>query len=378
MPATSVGETEHVLILATVPGLGPGRCARLLSEFGSAREALSASTGAWERVLGSAARQIRRAGARDLKWAAEQIAAVARHGGRVLTSDGCDYPELLREIAAPPTALFCIGAPVWVSCPCVAIVGPRQPTDYGRRMAKALGRDLAARGICVVSGMASGIDAAAHEGALAAGGPTTAVLGCGADVIYPVANAALYRRLVRRGAVVSEFPMGAVPEKGSFPRRNRIISGMSLGVILVETPARSGALITARCAVDESREVFAVPGDALSGRSAGCHGLLRDGACLVETAADVIEELAHRLPEHATQPESRPEAPAGGPLDADQATVLGLLSEGAVHVDALARGSGLQPNVILDVLLRLELEGLVEQSAGKMFRRAVHGGQLVS
>ena len=313
IPAASVGEIEHVLILVSVPGLGPGRCARLLSEFGSAREALAASTGAWERVLGSqAARQIRRAGARDLKWAGEQIAAVSRRGGGVLTSEVREYPALLREIAVPPTALFHIGAPVWVGRPCVAIVGPRRPTDYGRRIARALGRDLAARGICVVSGMASGIDAAAHEGALAAGGATTAVLGCGADVIYPVANAGLYRRLIGRGAVVSEFAMGAAPEKGSFPRRNRIISGMSLGVILVETPASSGALITARCAVDESREVFAVPGDALTGRSAGCHRLLRDGACLVETAADVVEALAQRLPEHVTRPESRPEAPPVG------------------------------------------------------------------
>ena len=205
--------------------------------------------------------------------------------------------------------LFALG-PDDLAPPTVAIVGSRKASDGGKLIAAELARGLVAQGICIVSGMAFGIDAAAHAAALAAGGRTIAVLGCGADVPYPRTHTSLYRQIRERGAIVSEFAWGAQPERGAFPRRNRIISGLSLGVVIVEAPQKSGALITVQHALDQNREVFAVPGDVRSGRSAGCHRLIKDGAKLVEDVEDVLEELtmwAAPRPQDAPAPTLPPE-----------------------------------------------------------------------
>ena len=212
--------------------------------------------------------------------------------------------------------------------------------------------------------MAFGIDAAAHEAALAAGGRTIAVLGCGPDVPYPRAHTHLYRQIRERGAIVSEFAWGAQPERGAFPRRNRIISGLSLGVIIVEAPQKSGALITVQHALDQNREVFAVPGDVRSGRNAGCHQLIKDGAKLVENVEDVLEELTMWA---SPRPQSAP-VPAPS-LPPEDESVYALLSRQPRHIDELAQDSALPPATLLDVLLRLELDGLVDQLAGKRFLR---------
>ena len=257
--------------------------------------------------------------------------------------------------------LFALGPDDLVP-PTIAIVGSRKASDSGKLISGELARGLVAQGICIVSGMAFGIDAAAHQAALAAGGRTIAVLGCGADVPYPRAHTPLYRQIRERGAIVSEFAWGGQPERGAFPRRNRIISGLSLGVVIVEAPQKSGALITVQHALEQNREVFAVPGDVRSGRNAGCHQLIKDGAKLVENVDDVLEELTMwAVPRLQSAP-----APTLPPEDE---SVYALLSRQPRHIDELAQHSALPPETLLDVLLRLELDGLVDQLAGKRFLR---------
>jgi len=356
-------ETRWALALASLPNLGSRRRGRLLDACGSARAALEAPPAAWARILG-AGPAAAACGEPDWDWVADQMRALTRRGAYAISSTEAGYPELLGRIPDPPSLLYGLGR-ADLDAPAVAIVGTRRCTGYGRAVARRLGHDLAARGIAVVSGMAWGIDTAAHEGALEGGGTTVAVLGCGVDVVYPARNRGLYRQLVARGAVVSELPMGARPQAASFPRRNRIISGLSLGVVLVETPARSGALITASCAVDQNREVFAVPGDITDGRSAGCHRLLRDGACLVEGVDDVVEELGQLLPAWAAAP-AEELAPQLGLLEG---RVLESLTSRGRHIDALGRETGTAPAALHEALLHLELEGLVEQLPGQLYAR---------
>jgi len=357
-------ETRRGLALASLPDLGSRRRGLLMEAFGSARAALGAPAAQWARVLGPRAAAAARRRDPDWGWVDDQLQSLGRHEGYAVTSTDPAYPARLVQIPDPPPLLYVLGA-ADLGAPAVAIVGTRRCTGYGRAVARRLGRDLSRRGIAVVSGMARGIDAAAHEGALEGGGATVAVLGCGVDVAYPAQNRGLYRRILSAGAMVSELPMGVRPEPGSFPRRNRIISGLSLGVVLVETPARSGALITASCALDQNREVFAVPGDVTDGRSAGCHRLLRDGACLVEGVEEIVEELAQLLPAWAAAPveELAPQ------LGLVEGLVLERLDTRGRHLDALVRDTSLAPPELLEVLLRLELEGLVAQLPGQFYCR---------
>ena len=357
-------EARWGLALASLPDLGSQRRGLLMDAFPSARAALSASAAEWAHVLGPRAAAAARRRDPDWGWVEAQLRSLGRHEGYAVTSTDPAYPPRLTQIPDPPPLLYVLGA-ADPGAPAVAIVGTRRCTGYGRAVARQLGCDLARRGITVVSGMARGIDTAAHEGALEGGGATVAVLGCGADVVYPAQNRGLYRCILASGAVVSELPMGVRPEAGSFPRRNRIISGLSLGVAVVETPARSGALITASCALDQNREVFAVPGDVTDGRSAGCHRLLKDGACLVEGVEDVVEELAPLLPAWAAAPaeELTPQ------LGLTEGRVLERLDTRGRHVDALARETGMAPAELLEALLRLELEGVVVQLPGQYYCR---------
>lgn len=349
-------EVQALLALSQAERLG--RVRRLLDHFGSAQAALAAAD--WTAAVGANAPE-QRPTQDDFAWAAEQWQRLCASGGRCLSPQDANYPQLLGQIAAPPPVLFALG-PDDLAPPTVAIVGSRRASSDSKQLAAELARELVARGVCIVSGLAFGIDAAAHAAALAAGGRTIAVLGCGADVAYPSAHASLYRQIRERGAIVSEFAWGAPPERGAFPRRNRIISGLSLGVVIVAAPQKSGALITAQHALDQNREVFAVPGDVRSGRNAGCHRLIKDGAKLVEDVEDVLEELAIW-----TAPQN---APAPAPvLPPEEDSVYALLSRQPQHIDELAQNSALPPATLLDVLLRLELDGLVEQLAGKRFLR---------
>ncbi|HEY7791368.1 MAG TPA: DNA-processing protein DprA [Vicinamibacterales bacterium] len=301
---------------------------------------------------------------RELEIAADRaLEAAARSGITPIVLGEACYPPLLAAIPDPPLVLWVLGNPACLAGPAVALVGSRAASPYGLEMASRLAAALAACGIVVVSGLARGIDAAAHQGALDTG-RTIAVLGCGADVVYPAEHAALSRAIGERGALVSEFPPGTPPRAWHFPLRNRIISGLSLAIVVVEASEKSGSLITAGCALEQGREVMAVPGNALSGRNRGAHALLKDGAKIVETADDILEELhgvghltnllgsgeRHIKREHAADP------------------ILGVFQAGEpLGVDELAARTGWPAADLLVRLAELELSGFVQRLPGGRF-----------
>jgi len=275
------------------------------------------------------------------------------------------YPELLAGIAGPPERLFIIGDPELLHLPALAIVGSRNPTQGGAQNAFEFARHLAGAGFCIVSGLAQGIDAAAHRGALAAGAPTIAFLGHGIDRVYPAVNRDLAHEIAGQGALVSEFPLGTAPNRALFPQRNRLISGISLGTVVVEAARRSGSLITARLAAEQGREVFAIPGSIHNPLSRGCHQLIRQGAKLVEAADDIVAELAP-LAGHLLEAADEPGAPRETSNDADQEYVklLEALGHDPVSTDELVERSGLTINQVSSMLLILELEGKIEKLSG--------------
>jgi DNA processing protein len=299
--------------------------------------------------------------------AASALETAARRGIEPIGWTDEAYPPLLRAIFDPPPVLWLRGARPALDPPAVAVVGSRAGSPYAVAVAEQLATDLAARGIAVVSGLARGVDSAAHRGALAAGGVTIAVLGSGADVVYPREHAPLARDIARGGAVVSELVPGTPPQPHFFPMRNRIISGLSRAVVVIEAGERSGSLITARCALDQGRDVLAVPGNVLTGRNRGGHGLLRDGARIVETADDIVEELQLGLA--GASPRARgARARADGPPEAD--AVLASLAPGeACDVDTVAERSGIDVARLLPRLLDLELQGRVRRTGGGRFVR---------
>ncbi len=278
------------------------------------------------------------------------------------------YPDLLGGIASPAPQLYINGDPEILHLPALAIVGSRNPTKGGARNAFEFARHLGATGFCIVSGLAQGIDAAAHRGALAAGAPTVAFLGNGIDRVYPASNRELARDIARHGALVSEFPLGTAPNRALFPQRNRLISGLSLGTLVVEAARRSGSLITARLAAEQGREVFAIPGSIHNPLSRGCHQLIRQGAKLVETADDIVAELAP-LAGHLLQAidESTPTGriPAAGEKpDEEYVKLLEAIGHDPVSTDELVERSGLTIDQVSSMLLILELEGKIEKQSG--------------
>jgi len=275
------------------------------------------------------------------------------------------YPELLAGIAGAPAQLYVAGDPEILHLPALAIVGSRNPTSGGARNAFEFARHLGATGFCIVSGLAQGIDTAAHRGALAAGAPTIAFLGHGIDRVYPACNRDLAHEIARHGALVSEFPLGTAPNRALFPQRNRLISGISLGTLVVEAARRSGSLITARLAADQGREVFAIPGSIHNPLTRGCHQLIRQGAKLVEAADDIVTELAP-LAGHMLEEMEAPATPSEAPADADEEYVklLDALGHDPVHIDELVGRSGLTIDQVSSMLLILELEGKIEKLSG--------------
>lgn len=296
--------------------------------------------------------------------AERELERAVRAGLRVLLCTDPRYPLLLRRIPEPPPILYQAGPWEPDSRPMVAVVGTRRPTAYGRAVAERLGRELARLGAVVVSGMARGIDSAAHRGALAEGGTTIAVLGGGADVCYPPEAAPLYRAMRERGAVLSEQPPGAEPRRENFPERNRIISGLCHGVVVVEAGERSGTLITVAHAMEQGREVFAVPGPVTSPMSQGPHRLIRDGACLVQRGRDVLEELGFV-------------APAEGPLDRPSVTgltpeeqrLLGWMGNGIYSPDDLVAASGMTAPEVQACLTMLEIRGAIRRLPDGQYTR---------
>ena len=358
------------------PGVGPRAAARLLERFGSAEGVFGALRAELER-LRLRPEAVESIALRDRhEAAARELERVRELGADVLVLDDGTYPALLREIADPPITLYVRGE--WEACleaPCVAMVGSRRCSTYGQNVALMLARDLAGRGVTIISGLARGIDAAAHRGALEAGGRTVAVLGTGVDEVYPRDHKKLVEEILARGgAVVSQFPLATPPIPENFPYRNRVISGLSLGVVLVEAAENSGSLITARLALEQSREVFAVPGNITSRNSFGTNYLIKGaGAKLVQTWQDVAAELppevaARLLPPEPKKRELAAETPAPADLSEDERAVFGLLApDEPAHIDALAERSGLTMPQLTGALLGLEMRELVRQLPGRCF-----------
>ena len=354
--------------LQSAAGIGNRLFKRLIDHFGTPQSVRLASAQQLKQVQGITARLA--AGIREQRITdamRQEVEQATRAGVRIVTLNDPDYPALLLQIPDPPPLLYLKGS-LQKEAGCVAVVGSRNATSYGLQTARQLGAELAGLGITVVSGMARGIDTAAHRGALEAKGRTVAVLGSGLARVYPASNLELSERIACQGAVISEFAMSTDPEPHHFPMRNRIISGLCLGTVVVEASRKSGSLITARLAADQNREVFAVPGSIRSFKSTGTHTLIKQGAKLIENTADILEEIQHRLQVSAA------EAPAAGAqpdpncdLTPDERRVLDALSPYPLHIDDLTRALGMQPAIVARALLQLELKGRVQQSAGKHF-----------
>ncbi|HJU29094.1 MAG TPA: DNA-processing protein DprA [Candidatus Binataceae bacterium] len=378
----AVTADAYWLGLRRVRGVGPRTCRLLLEQFGSAEAVFAADE---SRLAGvgipkPTARNI--VAFTDFAPLEQELCELPRIGARMVRWTDSDYPEALRHIADPPPYFFVRGDSFALNRHAIAIVGARAASDAGRRMAQRLALELAAKGFAVVSGLARGIDSEAHQGALDGGGRTVAVMGCGIDIIYPPENRKLAEAIVESGgAILSELPVGTPPIAENFPSRNRLISGLSMGVVIVEAAEKSGSLITARMALEQDRQVFAVPGSPVSGKTRGSNRLLKEGARLVECVEDVIEELAPQFGASASADmKSARKAQTTEPARSESAwetesaevkLILRHLKESdKLHVDSVIEGSGLSTQTVLKLLLELELRGLVTQHPGKLFSLA--------
>lgn len=368
------------LNLCLVPGVGTARFIKLLSRFQTPKAILGASEAELIDVVGpKLAQRIRTY--REVSNIEEQERLLAQYDASILTLADVDYPTALAEIYDPPLVLFKRGSLHSGDAQAVAIVGTRNPSSYGERMAEDLAAGLATRGITVVSGMAAGIDAAAHRGALEAGGRTIGVLGCGVDLVYPARNAELMHAIVQQGCVLSPFSMGTKASRGHFPYRNRIISGLTLGTVVVQAPPGSGSLLTAHNALEQGREIFAVPGQVGDKNSQGPHLMLREGAKLVESVEDIVAELALTpgngvvasppVPEQTELDEGTPAGVAGvavpAGLDTREQDICSALGPEGSFVDEIALSCRIPVSEALSVLTLLELKGVVKQHSGKRF-----------
>ncbi len=361
--------SDAFLVLNGLANVGPVMLRRLLDRFsGDPIAILSASSSDLKSVKGVGEKASTAIRGWDSSWLDNELGRLAERSGCFLTREDPSFPPALLETFDPPIGLYCTGAPPHPDEPCVAIVGTRQASLYGLRMAKTLAADLARMGFCIVSGMARGIDAAAHEGALEAGGRTVAVFGCGPDVIYPPEHLDLYRRITASGAVLTEFPFGRRADRQTFPMRNRVVAGMSVGAIVVESAAAGGSLITARFAAEQGRQVFALPGRVDQATSEGCHKLIREGATLIRNAADVAEELAPSLglalPSSSREEALSASAAAPSPqnLTPTEQALHAVLADGSIlNPDALAERTKLPAQEVMATLTMLEIKRLVSR-----------------
>ena len=351
------------LALNLIPGVGPIAYRNLVGTFRDPERVFAASTkelaaveGVGEKIIGAI---------KDFpaaETAADELKKVQDLGVSLLTFCNQGYPKNLLQIYDPPPLLYVRGELDAGDSLMVAMVGSRKGSPYGRAVTKKISRELASSGVTVVSGMARGIDTCAHLGALEAGGKTIAVFGCGIDIVYPPENKKLFFDIIDHGAVISEFPLSTPPEGKNFPKRNRIISGLSLGVVIVEATDDSGSLITASHALEQGREVFAVPGNIGMATSKGTNALIKQGAKLVEGAQDILTEI---LPQYEGKT-YREEIPA---LNDEEDGILQLLSHSPLHIDEISRLSQMEIRRVSTILLELELKGVISQLGGKMFVR---------
>lgn len=357
------------LTLHLVPGLGAGGFRKLVEIFGSATQALHAGKKALQGVPGLRSEAINAiVSTPPYDEAERELKQIEQLGVALVCFGDPGYPPLLANIYQAPMVLYVKGDPGLLNKAGLAVVGSRAATSYGLKIARDLSGQLAAKGLVIVSGLALGIDTAAHTGALAVGGKTVAVLGCGLDVPYPKSNEGLAGRIGADGALVSEYRLGTLPEPFRFPARNRIISGLARGVLVVEAAQRSGSLITARLALDEGREVFAIPGRVDSVKSAGTHRLLQEGAKLVGGIDDILDELGWQTASHGKGLPSVQQAPSALTLGPEERQVLALLDVYPKHIDSIITQARLGAAKVNEVLLLLEMHGMIEALPGQQYR----------
>jgi DNA processing protein len=372
---------EAYISLNMVDGIGPIRLRALLDRFNEPQEILSASKGDLMQVEGVGEEVARSV----ISWREQvdldaELQRIEKAGVRVISRDDPEYPKSLREVYDPPVVLYVKGTLSERDALAIAVVGSRRTTLYGQDMARKLAFQLARVGVTVVSGLARGIDTAAHNGALQAKGRTVAVIGCGIDIMYPAENQKLADEIVEKGgAVVTEFPFGVKPDKQNFPMRNRIISGWSMGTVVVEANLKSGALITANQAAEQGRQVFAVPGRADSILSRGTNKLIKDGAKLTEDVEDILGEFEYLLPKMAIE-QAEGESGGGGTkpalrLSDMEEKVMAQLGREETAIDEIIRASGLTTACVSATLLSLEMKRLVRQLPGKQYVRNSAFGQ---
>ena len=390
-------DTKSLIHLNLIPGIGNHTIRRLLAAFGSAEKSVAATSEELAQIDGLTpdVRQQLIDG-RSRAPLAQELELIDQHQCHIVTINDDTYPALLKQIDDPPVLLYIIGDFPLQDTPSIAIVGSRSPTEYGKTTSQQLSYQLAERGITVVSGFARGIDTCVHRGALEAGGCTVAVFGCGLSIIYPETNRALATEIIESGALVSEFPMTMPPRGKNFPRRNRVISGLTLGTLVVEASERSGSLITARHAAEQGREVFAVPGQIFSGVSRGTHSLINQGATLINSVDDLFDALpqdytrilgvespeptrqlpSSSQPNRVARPQSvekrltpafQSKSKAAPNLTPDEQTVLSAMDADSVHIDEITRVTQLPIGKVSSLLVMLELKGIVQQLPGKQF-----------
>lgn len=365
---TPPDELKYWAAFHRIPGIGRVRYQALLGRFGSLAEAWRAgptdlrTAGLEDRIVRAIANE--RAGIDP----DAELERLQENGIRAMTWNDAGYLSLLKETDDPPPVLYVRGDLSPVDEWAVSVVGTRRPTPYGRQVAEEISYQLAANRICLVSGLARGVDAIAHRAALQAGGRTVAVLACGLDIVYPPEHAKLAREIMEHGALISEYPLGTQPRGDYFPRRNRIMSGISLGVLVVEGDVKSGAIITARWAADQNREVFAVPGSIFSPQSRGTNDLIQQGAKLVQSVEDVLEELNLTMVPHQIEMQELM------PATDTEAELLRHITKEPVHIDEVCRHSGLPVATVSSVLAMMELKGLIKQMGPMAFVRARETG----
>jgi len=358
-------DKEAYIALNMIQGIGPVSVAAMISALGTPQAILDASRADLMRARGvgpeiSEKILTQRSAVDPVK----EIEAAGRLGFSIITQVDEAYPRRLKEIHDPPLALYVMGSLDGVDHPAVAVVGTRHATHYGRDCAERLSYQLGQVGFTVVSGLALGIDTAAHKGAMKSGGKTIAVIGSSLDNIYPPENQSLAGEISRHGAVISEFPLGRKPDRTTFPIRNRIVSGLSMGTVVVEAGTTSGALITAKQALEQGRSVFAVPGRIDSPGSRGPHRLIRDGACLIEDVQDILDEFEFLIPARKGATSSGGGCPRPR-LSPEESRVIEILADGAMDIDSIIRQTALDPGMISSLLIGLEMKKVVRMLPGR-------------
>ncbi|MBN1278134.1 MAG: DNA-processing protein DprA [Deltaproteobacteria bacterium] len=358
------------LALYLIQGLGNSVYKKLLERFGSPQSVFDADLNELMKVNGlkkdAANRIIKR---EFVSSPEEELRLTEKCGARIITYMDPGYPEILKHISSPPMVLYIKGKDIPIRQTLVGIVGSRNPTHYGLRSAEKIALGLARRKIGVVSGLARGIDSAAHRGCLQGEGFTAGVLGTGINLVYPSANRKLFDQITENGAIISEFPVNTPPEPRNFPIRNRIVSGLCKGIVVVEATRKSGSLITASFALEQNREVFAVPGSIDSPQSTGTHFLIKQGARLIEKADDILEEFGFNLDRIKDLNVLKDKSNIFSDMDESEKKVYEVLGDYPVHIDEIVRTVSMKTGEVSGILMKMELKSIVKQLAGKMFIR---------